>query len=188
MMERQLDDVAERGEPVALLTASEATIYGRFGYGVGTWQNFVEIRKEGLHLASPPRVAGRVRLLEPDDAKKVVPGIYDEYRRSQPGAIDVNERWWESFFTDPEKFRNGASARYYAVHENEAGVADGYAHYRISWSNWTPEQQGSTLKLRQIVATNDDAEAALFDYLLGVDLVWSVEPRSGRSTITSGCG
>src|SRR5690349_8119288 len=34
MMARQLDDLAGRGEPVAVLNASEASIYGRFGYGL----------------------------------------------------------------------------------------------------------------------------------------------------------
>ena len=36
MMRAQLDDVHERGEPVALLWASEETIYGRFGYGMAS--------------------------------------------------------------------------------------------------------------------------------------------------------
>ena len=33
MMTSLLDDAAERGEPVAILLASEAGIYGRFGFG-----------------------------------------------------------------------------------------------------------------------------------------------------------
>src|SRR4051812_7108099 len=33
MMRRQLDDVYRRGEALAVLTASESAIYGRFGYG-----------------------------------------------------------------------------------------------------------------------------------------------------------
>jgi predicted acetyltransferase len=175
MMDRQLDDVAERGEPVAVLTASEATIYGRFGYGAGTRCTGVEIRKEGAHLASPPRVGGRVRLLDADAAAKVIPGVYETWRRSVPGALTCNERWWESFLSDPEKFRDGASARYYAVHENEAGEADGYVTYRISWGPWTPERPGSTLKVRSIVATDPEVEAVLFDFVLNVDLVWVVE-------------
>ena len=37
LMACQLDDVAERGEAVAVLTASESIIYGRFGYGLASW-------------------------------------------------------------------------------------------------------------------------------------------------------
>lgn len=36
MMRAQLDDVRARAEPVACLWASEATIYGRFGYGMAS--------------------------------------------------------------------------------------------------------------------------------------------------------
>ena len=36
LMDRQLADVADRGEPFAVLNASEAGIYGRFGYGLAT--------------------------------------------------------------------------------------------------------------------------------------------------------
>ncbi|MDV9178640.1 GNAT family N-acetyltransferase, partial [Streptomyces sp. W16] len=36
MMRRQLDDVRSWGEPLAVLTASEPVIYGRFGYGIAT--------------------------------------------------------------------------------------------------------------------------------------------------------
>ena len=34
LMRQQLDDVHERGEPLAILWASEPPIYGRFGYGI----------------------------------------------------------------------------------------------------------------------------------------------------------
>jgi len=33
MMRQQLEDIRDRGEPVAILRASESGIYGRFGYG-----------------------------------------------------------------------------------------------------------------------------------------------------------
>jgi predicted N-acetyltransferase YhbS len=38
LMREQLDDVHDRGEAVAALFASEAGIYGRFGYGRASWQ------------------------------------------------------------------------------------------------------------------------------------------------------
>src|SRR5947208_3341669 len=34
LMRRELDDLHERGDPLAVLWASEAAIYGRFGYGM----------------------------------------------------------------------------------------------------------------------------------------------------------
>src|SRR5690606_36906825 len=64
MMRRQLDDVTEA---VAVLTASEAAIYGRFGYGIGaaTWS--CTIPTTGLVLAEPPVLPGRLRHADPRD-------------------------------------------------------------------------------------------------------------------------
>src|SRR5262249_62239311 len=50
MMRNQIEDVHERGEPLAILWASEAAIYGRFGYGVAA------------PLPLPPAGPGRLRL------------------------------------------------------------------------------------------------------------------------------
>ena len=58
LMRRQLDDVRERGEPVAALWASEGGIYGRFGYGPATRACRYE-----LHL-------WRAKLRAPSDAGK----------------------------------------------------------------------------------------------------------------------
>src|SRR5690606_11157296 len=38
MMDHQLGGVADRGEPMALLTASEGSIYQRFGYGPASFE------------------------------------------------------------------------------------------------------------------------------------------------------
>ena len=74
MMRRQLDDMHQRGEPLAALYASEAPIYGRFGYGLATYQAAVEIDREASanshpssrapprRSASPPSSSKRIRI------------------------------------------------------------------------------------------------------------------------------
>jgi GNAT superfamily N-acetyltransferase len=51
----QLDDIAARGEVVATLRASEATIYERYGYGVASSSQTVEVRT----ARATPRYRGR---------------------------------------------------------------------------------------------------------------------------------
>src|SRR5437764_11366565 len=51
MMDAQLADIHERGEPIAALWASEDTIYGRFGYGLAAWMGEVSIAREWGALA-----------------------------------------------------------------------------------------------------------------------------------------
>ena len=65
MMEEQLADVAARSEPLAVLTASETAIYGRFGYGLATFSSFWSLRTEGTTFARPSTAGGQFRLLDP---------------------------------------------------------------------------------------------------------------------------
>src|ERR687896_2433949 len=54
MMRRQLEDLRERGDPVAGLWASEGVIYGRFGYGVAARSARLQARRPAARLAHPP--------------------------------------------------------------------------------------------------------------------------------------
>ena len=58
MMARQLADIASRGTPLAALWASESSIYGRFGYGLGTvhehWR--IELNPSRPTARSPGRL------------------------------------------------------------------------------------------------------------------------------------
>ena len=58
MMGAQLDDVRERGEPIAALWASEETIYGRFGYGLASLVDAASTPSERA-VGDPARAAAR---------------------------------------------------------------------------------------------------------------------------------
>jgi predicted acetyltransferase len=87
MMRHQLADIAARGEPLAVLTASEGAIYSRFGYGIGAFDVTVELTTAGLELAHPSRVGGTFGMLATDEAERVVPAVYDGARRARPGVV-----------------------------------------------------------------------------------------------------
>ena len=62
MMRRQLADVRDRREPIAVLWASESAIYSRFGYGRASWYlSFTVKRGEGppIPLTRWPRSTTR---------------------------------------------------------------------------------------------------------------------------------
>ena len=73
MMRAQLDDVHARGEPLALLWASEDTIYGRFGYGMASQCAEVSIPRQHSAFARPFEREGTVRLVDSDEALKALP-------------------------------------------------------------------------------------------------------------------
>jgi predicted acetyltransferase len=170
LMARQLDDVADRGEAVAVLNASEGIIYGRFGYGVSTWSMACAIERAHASLAHAHPVDGRTVMLDPDEAAKRIPELYDDLRRRRVGEISRPDGWWSDYFRDPEVFREGASARFYALHETAAGEPDGFVSYRIK-KHWADDgvSRGDT-QIQELHAATPAVRTALWEFCLGVDL------------------
>ena len=93
MMKAQLEDCRARGDAVAYLWASEATIYGRFGYGLASRIGAVELPRERTRFAQPFEPRGTVRLLDLEEAAKLFPPLYDAGRsRSGPGCSRAARR------------------------------------------------------------------------------------------------
>lgn len=175
MMRRQLDDVADRGESVAILTASEGVIYGRFGYGLACSNGFWQLSTAGTVLRHPPRADGRLAVVDAATAAKTIPGVSEQARFRHSGALRRTPGWWERWFLDREPWRDGASARFYVLHTAAAGEVDGFAAYRIKHEPWRHGLAANTLVVDELDATDDEVEAALWQYLIDVDLVATVK-------------
>lgn len=170
LMRRQLDDVYERGEPLAILWASESVIYGRFGYGLAAPQTSMEAERWAFALRDDPGPRGSVRLVDVDEAIRLFPPIYERVRPQRPGMLTRTEDWWRhERLADPEHWRHGAGPQTYALLELD-GEAAGYAVYRVApkWEDGTPK---GTLRVSDALATSPDATAELWRFLFGIDLV-----------------
>lgn len=169
MMDRMLDGIAERGEPVAALLASESVIYGRYGFGLATQTATYELERRHAALAHPPSVGGRFTLVEPDEAEAVLPGVHDRVRRARVGEVSRSAGWWARRFADRPEGRDGLSRAFYVVHEAEPGEPDGYAAWRLR-HRWdaTPEH---TLHLQEVVAVDAAVRLALIAFCCDIDLV-----------------
>lgn len=176
LMEHQLDDIADRGECLALLTASESSIYRRFGYGPATQQATWSISTEGTTLSDPPHDPGRLRLVDRSEATTLLPGVYDRCRHSIPGAVDRTDAWWEIYFKDREWDRDGASSRFYLVHESAAGETDGFLAFRHRRGSEHSLPTG-VLVVDELYGRDPDIEAALWQYAIDHDLVATVEAK-----------
>jgi len=170
MMSALLDDASDRGEPVAMLTASEGGIYGRFGFGVSTLALDVTLDVRDVEFARP-RPDGRIRLVDLDELMKHAPEVYDRMRRHHPGALSRSEVWWAEMHPPQE-----TGTRFDVLYEGRAGDVDGFATYAIK-DQWNP---GPThvLTVRDIVATSAHAEYALWRYLCEIDLVRTLKAPS----------
>lgn len=167
LVRHQLRDMKARGEVVATLRASEATIYGRYGYGVASSAQTVEVRRARATLRPGVRTGGPVRLIEPDEAWDLLPRIYAEHRSSRPGTIDRPQVWWQSLRLRTE---SSPGPSYIAVH-GKPGAESGFARYRpIDTEAWFVSDQ-RTIAVEDFFAPNAEAYLGLLRFLLGLDLI-----------------
>ena len=174
LMRTELDAIAERKEPLAILWASETEIYGRYGYGMATLGATLEAERDRFRLRDDPPPAGRVRFVDEAEAARVLPPIYDRVRREIPGMFARTEDWWLNYrLPDPEHHRHGAGPRLFAVLELD-GVDEAYARYRVN-VDWHDGLPTSSLRVIEAIATSPLAERELWRFLFGVDLVQTVK-------------
>jgi predicted acetyltransferase len=184
LMRRQLDDVAARGEALAILTASESSIYSRFGYGQATeaavWEidcrhaAFSQRSLVSLDRTLAAKPSGQVRMMEHEEALGILPQVYDRARRLQPGAVSRSQEYWNAgYLQDPYETVNGFGPRFYVSYISAAGEVDGASHYRIK-PNWDQGFPASTVEVNEILAVSPTAYSELWRYLLSLDLVQTI--------------
>ncbi|MUL48259.1 GNAT family N-acetyltransferase [Mycobacterium sp. CBMA293] len=177
MMRHQLDDIRSRGtEALAMLYASEASIYGRFGYGMAT--SAAELSGQVRELGFRPEVQlgnGSVTDVDAETLMASAPEIHQQAMVQRPGLMDRPRPWWDHWIHDSEKRRKDASKLRFVLHHEADGTASGFAIYRPK-NGWTDRgQPNSELHIREVRATNHLAYAQIWRYLLDVDLVRTVE-------------
>ncbi|HWU87855.1 MAG TPA: GNAT family N-acetyltransferase, partial [Kofleriaceae bacterium] len=109
LMRLHLDDARRRGFPISGLWASEASIYGRFGYGVAAEGDAVEIEQAHTLAFAEERELDVVYPVDEERARRELPGIYARALADRPGALIRSEGWWrERRFLEAPFFRGGA--------------------------------------------------------------------------------
>jgi predicted acetyltransferase len=179
MMLAMLDQARDRHEPLAVLWASEGSIYQRFGYGMATLATSIEMERDRAILIPPTPPTGRVRLVDVDEAKALFRPIFEHNRTRIPGFYSRSDTWWDiEVLADFKWARRGFDRKFYAVHESDAGQPDAYAMYRVKqeWANSVP---GSELGVQEVMALDGEALREMWRFLLGVDLIKRITSRSG---------
>ena len=173
LMRAQLEDIRQRGEPLAALWASEETIYGRYGYGIASLDAMM--RATRVHAALRPELphAGVVRLVGYDDALRVIPGIHDRVRRRTVGFFSRSPAWWErKLFDDPAR-RRGGGVLNYALLEHD-GKPAGYALYRLK-ADFEGATNTGHVDVIEAVGDSPAATRELWRFLLGIDWIQEIQ-------------
>ena len=174
MMRKQLDDVRAAGEPVAILWASEGSIYQRFGYGLATVGLQIDIPRAKTRLLNDPPREGKVRVGVPKENIGDLSKIYERARSERPGMVARSKKWWKHHtLTDPERHRDGGGPRFSGILEIDSEPA-AYAIYRLhhKWDDGSPEGH---IEVKELVATSPVAEREMWRFIFDIDLSASIK-------------
>ena len=176
LMRTQLDDVHERGEPIAYLWASDDALYGRFGYGIASFSGNVEVPRDRAVFYREFEPAGTIRLVDVEEAIGPFSEVQRRAAAQHPGMFVRTPDWWrKKRLSDPESGRAGGGEMMRALLELDGRPA-AYALYRLHFSADRGVPRGFT---SVIEAVGDSAEAtrAIWRYLLDID--WMERVRAG---------
>jgi predicted acetyltransferase len=166
MMSEDLDMARRDGIPMAALTASEGSIYGRFGYGVASFERTVKVDTTARFVLNH-QSTGIVEVADSKVLLDVAPVVFERVHRVTPGSIGRQE--WYRQLASGSLGRDGKEdpAVKVALHYGAGNTVDGYVSYRFL--GWDTEPH--TVQVVDLVAATSDAYLELWQFLAAIDLV-----------------
>ncbi|MFI6828182.1 GNAT family N-acetyltransferase [Kribbella sp. NPDC050241] len=167
LMRAQLNEIHEAGtEPLAGLTASEAVIYGRFGYGLASDHQEIVVPKPARELRP---VAGiddvRIRYVGVRETLAETAALRNKLATERVGMFEHNDRWQEIVVSDNVMVDPSNASALRCVLAERDGELTGFAHYR------TKRADKGFVEVRRVHAVDLASHAALWRYLLEPDLL-----------------
>jgi predicted acetyltransferase len=169
IMSAMLDDCRERGEFLAGLSASEGTIYGRYGFSPATFQHRWEVRRTDAAFRDDFTDTGSLDLVDSAVAGEVWPVLHEQVRAVRVGEISPLPGKWQNLGGLPA---DGSGPPHHLIHVDAGGAVDGAAIFRLPWSP-DPARAG-VLQVEAFEALTSDAYRALWGLLLDFDLTRNV--------------
>ncbi|MEO7022647.1 MAG: GNAT family N-acetyltransferase, partial [Leifsonia sp.] len=167
LLEGELRTAAALGMPMAMLTVSESTIYGRFGFAPAAFAAEWTIDTRRVRW-SGPAASGRVDYLSVERFRAELPAMHERTRLSSPGEIDVWPHRWDQLVgvDEPDSLRTKSlrAARYV----DSDGVTRGLALFRLSGGE--TDFSRHSLVVERLEAETPEADLALWRFLLEYDL------------------
>jgi predicted acetyltransferase len=167
MMRAQLADARARNEPMGCLWASEATIYGRYGYGLASRMGEMTLPRERTAFAEPFASHGDVRLIDAEEAAGVFPRLYERMRVVRPGMMSRSEVWWRTRRLDDDPSRREGGPLTYALLSLD-GEPAAYALYRVK-QDWHAGVTSGTVRIIEAVTPTPASARELWRWILDFD-------------------
>jgi predicted acetyltransferase len=168
MMRAHLAAIRERGEEaLSALWASEAGIYGRWGFGQATRIVDLHVRSPEARLLGGP-APDRPRAADPADLLPELRAVYAALQPTLPGLVERTELLWEDLLADFEHVREGFGRLRGLITD------DGYALYSVK-EHYDDGRIQNVVRIRELMAATPAAHAVLWEHLLGLSLTRTVE-------------
>jgi predicted acetyltransferase len=174
-MRAALERMYERRQPFAILWASMAAIYQRFGFGLASTGVTYRFDPRLGALAQRPQAPGHIELLGVEEAYPVIKPVFIEWATPRNLVIHRSaELWRVSTFRPPKK----GLPVHVAVYRDADGTARGYAVYSAQGVEHAPDEGEQELRVNELVALDSAAWAALWEFLRAHDLARRIEIRA----------
>lgn len=175
MITADLEAAKDDGIAIAALTASEGSIYGRFGFGVATFERSIKV-DAGARFRLRGSMTGTVEVADPAVLLELAPQIFERVQRSTPGSIGRQEYYRllasGSIGHDGKPDTSVRSALHYDL----SGTLDGYVSYRFK--GW--DHKPYTMEIVDLVAATNAGHLDLWRFLGSIDLIdevtWAEAP------------
>ncbi|WJX98618.1 GNAT family N-acetyltransferase [Curtobacterium sp. 458] len=169
MMTRALEQGVAEGYAMASLTASEGTIYRRFGFGSAIRERAVRVRRaRALPLLAP--TSGTVTVVTPEWLEAgPAREVFARFDACTPGSMVRNTGTWpvalglRGYDGEPAKDVRAAVHRPSGVDE-----VDGYVTWRVKEGHGRDDD--TVLEIVDLVYATDEAYLSLWEFLLSIDL------------------
>ncbi|MGD9934641.1 MAG: GNAT family N-acetyltransferase [Dehalococcoidia bacterium] len=180
LMATQLQQITDRGEALAALWASESSIYQRFGYGLASERATLRLPRVYATFSQPVVAKGDLRQLESSEVAESWPTFRNGFVTKHAGFLSRHLAGWRRLLRDEEEWRDGYTANVYINYE-VGGELRGYVRYRVK-PGWNERDLPTgTVKVEELLALDNEAYRALWQYVFGVDLVDKIEAPFRRS-------
>ncbi|GAA4032125.1 GNAT family N-acetyltransferase [Arthrobacter methylotrophus] len=166
MMTADLADARDDGLAMAALTASEGSIYGRFGFGVATFERSIKV-DTGPRFRVRHEPVGRVEIADPKVLLELAPGIFDGVHRRTPGSIVRQDSYRHHVSGAMTRDGSEDKAIKCALHYAPDGTIDGYVSYKFA--GW--DSKPYTVEIVDLIAATDSGYLELWQFLGSIDLV-----------------
>ena len=169
MMTEDLAGAKADGVAMAALTASEASIYGRFGFGVATFERSIKV-DTGPRFRLRHTPTGSVEIADRKVLLDLAPGVFERVHRVTPGSIVRQDAYRQR--SSGTLGRDGAEDESIrcALHYDADGDVDGYVAYKFSGWDTKP----FTMEVIDLVAATDSGYLELWQFLGSIDMIQRV--------------